>query len=121
MALLQILQTELFHKHYILYVTDRFSRVYSSHCFRSLETHLYSTQITIVCKQTQLELLLGDLLSNAASLIFCSSAFIVRTISYRQPMKLGLLLFHLWLYSEDYQGAILFFTLAKKKIDALGL
>lgn len=38
-----------------------------------------------------------------------------------QPLKLVLLIFHIWLYAEDYQGALLLSQLAKKKVAQFGL
>ena len=67
-----------------------------------------------------MESLLGYILIGSPTLMLHPSTLLVRFISYSQPLKLGLLLFHLWLYAEDYQGALLLSSLAKKKISALG-
>ena len=44
----------------------------------------------------------------------------VNIISYSQPMRIALLIFHLWLYYGDSRGALLLSSLARKKLNELG-
>jgi hypothetical protein len=68
-----------------------------------------------------LEQLLGLFHDFTNAVMFTAIALLVNLMPLSQPLKLGLLLFHLWMYSEEYQGALLLSALAKKKISTLGL
>lgn len=65
--------------------------------------------------------LLGHLLSHSSSKNTSDFPYIVPLKSLSQPIELIVLLLHLWLYAEQYRGALLLTTLLTRKIEAFGL
>lgn len=108
---------------YIFYDGTRLPDLLRTHRRDPLQTDLLRSQGRSKRQQARtLQPLLGLLRCPRTPAMLVDLPLIVT--KYRipsQPLKLVLLIFHLWLYAEDYQGALLLSQLAKKKAAQFGL
>ena len=99
-----------------------FSHLHHAHPTTPAQTHPPRSQRESGPTTGQaLECLLGHLFHHTLPQVLSWIFHLVTTTTRSQPFELFLVLFQLWLYSEQYRGALFLTTLLTTKIEQLGL
>ena len=106
----------------ILYHVDLVPHFHHTHRFHTRQAYLPRSQGRPQGGTDQIvEPLLGFLRPLPDPSMLPALPHLVPAYLYSQPFKIAILLFQLWLYVENYKGALLLSDLAKQKLVAFGI